>query len=169
MATSTFDNMPLWILQRLANANIDPSSASDSLLLERIVHNANEFMAQRIEQREQLRHDVLKGVVGQVYGQGQCFVDTRNILNGVHECPKKSRNIIINELIDDWDQLLGLETIRVVFKSAFEVEEFTTHLSVDFVSEYVDGKLQSGVSELWYAVKQDNMHYVVVSSVGGES
>jgi hypothetical protein len=46
MATSTFDNMPLWILQRLANANIDPSSASDSLLLERIVHNANEYMAQ---------------------------------------------------------------------------------------------------------------------------
>jgi hypothetical protein len=49
MATSKFDNMPPWILQRLANANIDPSSASDSLLLERIVHNANEFMVQRIE------------------------------------------------------------------------------------------------------------------------
>ncbi len=64
MATSTFDNMPLWILQRLANANIDPSSASDSLLLERIVHNASELMAQRIEQGEELRHDVLKGVVG---------------------------------------------------------------------------------------------------------
>ncbi len=103
MATSTFDNTPLWILQRLANANIDPSSASDSLLLERIVHNANEFMAQRIEQGEELRHAVLKGVVGHVDGQGQCFIDTRNILNGVHECQKISRNTIINELIDDWE------------------------------------------------------------------
>ncbi len=58
-----------------------------------------------------------------------------------------------------------------MFKSAYEVEEFTTHLSVDFVSEYVDGKLQLGVSVLWYAVKQleHNKHYVVVSSVGGES
>ncbi len=90
-------------------------------------------------------------------------------MNGIYECPKISRNIIINDLIDDWDQLLGLETARVVFKSAYDVEEFTTHLSVDFVSEYVDVKLQSGVSELWYAVKQDNEHYVVVSSVEGES
>ena len=40
--------------------------------------------------------------------------------------------------MDNWDQLLGLETARVVFKSAYDVEEFTTHLSVDFVSEYVD-------------------------------
>jgi hypothetical protein len=32
MATSTFDNMPLWTLQRLANANIDPSSASSGTL-----------------------------------------------------------------------------------------------------------------------------------------
>ncbi len=91
-------------------ANIHPSSASGSLLLERIVHNADEFMAQRIEQGEELRHEVLKCVVGHVDGQGQCFIDTRNILNGVHECPTISRNIIINELIDDWDQLLGLET-----------------------------------------------------------
>jgi hypothetical protein len=169
MATSTFDKMPLWILQRLANANIDPSSASDSLLLERIVHNASEFMAQRIEQGEELRHDALEGVVGHVDGQGQCFIDNRNILNGVHECPKISRNTIINDLIDDWDQPLGLETAQVVFKSAYDVEEFTTHLSVDFVSKYVDGKLQSGVSKLWYAIKQDNKHYVVVSSVEGES
>jgi hypothetical protein len=171
MATSTFDIMPLWILQRLANANIDPSSASDSLLLKRIVHNAHEFMAQRIEQGEELsllRHDVLKGVVEHVDGQGQCFIDARNISNGVHECPKISRNIIISELIDAWDQLLGLETARVVFKSAYEVKEFT-NLSVNFVSEYVDGRLQSGVSELWYAVKQGNKHYVVVSSVKGDS
>ena len=74
-----------------------------SLLLKRIVHNANEFMAQQIEQGEELRHDVLKGVVGYVDGQGQCFIDTRNILNGVHECQKISRNTIINELIDDWE------------------------------------------------------------------
>ncbi len=73
MATSTIDNMPLWILQRLANANIDPSSTSDSLLLKGIVHNASEFMVQRIEQGEELRHDVLKGVVGHVNGQGQFF------------------------------------------------------------------------------------------------
>jgi len=159
--------MPLWILQRLANASIDPSIASDSLLLERIVHNASESMAQRIEQGEELRHDVLKGVVGHVDGQGQSFIDSRNILNGVHECPKISRNLIINDLIYNWDQLLGLETARVVFKSAYNLEESTT--SLDFVSEYVDGKLQSGVSELWYAVKQDNKHYVVVSSVEGES
>jgi hypothetical protein len=51
-----------------ANANIDPSSALDSLLLERIVHNANEFMAKRIEQGEEIRHDVLKGVVRHVDG-----------------------------------------------------------------------------------------------------
>ncbi len=70
------------------------------------MNNANEFMAQRIEQGEELRHSVLKGVVGYVDDQRQCFIDTRNILNGVHECPKISRNIIINELIDDWDQLL---------------------------------------------------------------
>ncbi len=64
-------------------------------MLERIVQNASEFMAQQIEQGEELRHDVPKGVVGHVDGQA------RNILNGVHECPKISRNIIINDLIDD--------------------------------------------------------------------
>jgi hypothetical protein len=155
--------MPLWILQRLANANIDPSNASDSLLLERIVQNANEFMVQQVEHGEELRHDVLKGVVGHVDGQGT----QGQLLNGFYECPKISRNMIINILIYDWDQ--RLVTPRVALKSAYDVEAFNTHLSVDFVSEYVDGKLQLGVSELWYAVKQDNKHYVVVSSVEGES
>jgi hypothetical protein len=70
MATSPFDKMPLWILQRIANANIDPSSASDSLLLKRIVQNANEFMVQQIEHGEELKHNVLKGAVGHVDGQG---------------------------------------------------------------------------------------------------
>jgi hypothetical protein len=80
---------------------------------------------------------------------------------------QSSRNMIINILIYDWDQ--RLVTPRVALKSAYDVEDFNTHLSVDFVSEYVDGKLQLGVSERWYAVKQDNKHYVVVSSVEGES
>jgi hypothetical protein len=79
-------NMPLWIFQRLANANIDPRSAQTRCcLIKRMVHNANEFMVQRIEQGEELRCDVLKGVVGHVDGQWQCFIDTRNIPNGVHD------------------------------------------------------------------------------------
>jgi hypothetical protein len=56
-----------------------------------------------------------------------------------------------------------------VFKSAYEMEDFTTHLSVGFVSEYADGKLQVRGSEFWHAVKQDSKYNVVVSSVEGKS
>ena len=49
VATSMIDDVPLWILQQLANAFIDPRSAFDSLLLTRIVQTANESMVQRIE------------------------------------------------------------------------------------------------------------------------
>ncbi len=48
---------------------------------------------------EVLNHDVIKGVVGHVDGQRQCFIDARNILNGVTECAKVSRNALINDVL----------------------------------------------------------------------
>jgi len=168
MPISTFDQMPLWILQRLAIASIDPSGVADTSLLQGITQNANDVLVSRIEQGEELKHDTLTRVVGHVDGQGQCFIDTRNLLNKIDDGPKISRNAFINDLIDKPEQLLGLETAQCVFKSEYDVD-ISRYIESDFISEYVDGKWQSGFSELWYAVKQDNKHYVVVSSVEGES
>jgi hypothetical protein len=124
----------------------------------------------RIEQEEELKHDTLTGVVDHVDGQGQCFIGTRDPMNKIDYGPKISRNIFINDLIDKPEQLLGLEPAKCVFKSEYDVD-ISRYIESDFISEYVDGKRQSGFRELWYAVKQDNKHYVVVSSlaVEGES
>jgi hypothetical protein len=73
--------MPLCILQRLAIASIDPSCVADSSLPQGIFQNANDVLVMQIEQGEGLKHDTLTGVVGHVVGQGQCFIDTRNLLN----------------------------------------------------------------------------------------
>jgi hypothetical protein len=54
------------------------------------------------------------------------------------------------------------------FKSECAVE-ISRYIEADFISIYVDEKWQPDFGELWYAVKQDNRHYVVVSSVEGES
>ena len=67
-------------------------------------------MTLRIEEDEELSHDILTGIVGQVDGKGQCFIDTRNTLNGVNENPKVTRNKIINALHKNPSQMLGLET-----------------------------------------------------------
>ena len=45
-------------------------------------------MVSRIEQGEELKHGTLTGVVGHVDGQGQCFIDTRNLLNKIDDGPK---------------------------------------------------------------------------------
>jgi hypothetical protein len=92
IATKTFHMLPLWILQRMANAKIEQDITSTSSLLQSIVESASDVLHHRIEDGEELIHDVLKGVVGRVDGQGQCFIDTRNFLNQVEECSKVSQD-----------------------------------------------------------------------------
>ena len=93
------------MLQRIANAKIAEGIESNPSLLQSIVESANSILEDRIEQGEELIHDVIKGVVGHVDGVGQCFIDTRNVSNGVTECLKVSRNFIINDLIKNKREL----------------------------------------------------------------
>jgi hypothetical protein len=53
------------------------------MLLSSIVQTAKDIMTLRIEEDRELSHDILTGIVGQVDGKAQCFIDTRNTLNGV--------------------------------------------------------------------------------------
>jgi hypothetical protein len=58
----------------------------------------------------ELKHDILTGVLGHVNGMGQCFIDTRNTLNEVAENSKVTRNKIINALLKNPTQMLGLQS-----------------------------------------------------------
>ena len=172
LATKTFHMLPLWILQRMANAKIEQDITSTASLLQSIVESANDVLHYRVEEGEELIHNVLKGVVGRVDGQGQCFIDTRNFLNGVEECSKVSRNYIINDLIKNSQELFGWETASMLIQSEYEfdiVKEQTAQSFSKFITEYNDGIYQSGVTELLYAAKRDQRDYIVVSSVDGET
>ena len=65
---------------------------------------------------------MIKGVVGHVDGVGQCFIDTRNVSNGVTECQKVSRNFIINDLIKNKRKLFGWNTAMQLLKSEYDLD-----------------------------------------------
>ena len=108
-ANGTFKGLPLWMLQRYATADVNADVNADPMLLNSIVESAKEIMTLRIEEGEELNHDILTGVLGHVNGMGQCFIDTRNTLNEVAENPKVTRNKIINALLKNPSQMLGLQ------------------------------------------------------------
>ena len=126
-------------------------------------------MTQRIEDGEVLSYDVIKGVVEHVDGQGQCFIDARNILNGVTECAKVSRNVLINDVIGNRQQYFGWEKGSTMLKTEYDFDVSTCSRRSDFVSKYVEGEFQSGILELLYAAKTDRRHFIVVSAVRDES
>ena len=107
-------------------------------------------MLDRIEQGEEQIDDVIKGVVGHVDGLGQCFIDTRNVSNGVTECPKVFRNVIINDLIKNKEQFLGWDTAMQILKSEYDLDltkgDADLYMST-FVTEYNEGAFQSGITE----------------------
>jgi hypothetical protein len=92
IANKTFKDLPPWMLQRYALADVSADANADPILLKSIVESAKEIMTIRIEEGEELKHDILTGVLGgklgHVNGMGQCFIDTRNTLNEVVENPK---------------------------------------------------------------------------------
>jgi hypothetical protein len=99
IATNAFEALPIWMLQRIANAKIAEDIESNPSLLQSIVESANSILEDRIEQGDESIHGVIKGVVRHVDGVGQCFIDTRNVPNGVTGCLKVSRNFIIKDPI----------------------------------------------------------------------
>ena len=123
----------------------------------------------RIEEGEELIHDVIQGVVGHVDGQGQCFIDTRNVLNGIDACSKVSRNYIINDLIKNSQEFFGWESASSLLMSEYDFDVTKEQTFSAFITQYNDGVFQSGATELSYAAKRDKRHYVVVSSVEGET
>ena len=168
MAITTCQQFPLWILQRMANAEIVQDITTNSSMLQSISDSAKSILLHRIEQGEELTHDVLKGVVGHVDGQGQCFIDTRNFLNGVTECSKVSRNYLINDLIRNSKELFGWETASMLLQTEYEFDIAKGNTWSKFITKYNEGVFQSGAAELLYAAKSDRKHYIVVSSVEGE-
>jgi hypothetical protein len=118
---------------------------------------------------EELMHPTITGVFGHVAGLGQCFIDTRNILNGVDECPKVTRNKMINDLISHRHEMIGWEKAEDLLKFEYDVKWSDPVEISEFVSKYVDGEFQSGILELLYAAKRDKCHYIVVSTVDGET
>ena len=169
MATKKFRLLPLWILQRMANAKIEQDIVSNTSLHRRIITSAKGILLHRIEEGEELIHDVIQGVVGHVDGQGQCFIDTRNVLNGIDACSKVSRNYIINDLIKNLQEFFGWESASSLLMSEYDFDVTKEQTFSAFITQYNDGVFQSGATELSYAAKRDKRHYVVVSSVEGET
>ncbi len=60
---------------------------------------------------EVLNHNVIKGVVSHVDGQGQGLIDARNILNGITECAKVLRNALIYDVLSNTQNYLGWESL----------------------------------------------------------
>ena len=166
LITDTFDKIPLWILERFADASIELAIAAESQHLHSIVHIAQSTLTQRMEEGEVLSHDVIKGVVEHVDGQGQCFIDARNILNGVTECAKVSRNILINDVISNRQQYFGWEKGNTMLKTEYDFDMLTCPNVSDSVSRYVEGELQSGILELLYAAKTDRRHLLLYLQSG---
>ncbi len=104
-----------------------------------------------------------------VDGQGQCFIDARNVLNGVTECAMVSRNALINDVLRKKQNYLGWETGSTLLKSEYGLDLLTNPSLTDFTSQYVEGEFQSGILELLYAAQTDKRHFVIVSTVSGES
>ncbi len=69
----------------MANAKIEQDIVSNTSLHQRIITSAKSILLHCIEEGEVI-HDVIQGVVGHVDGQGQCFIDTRNVLNEIDAC-----------------------------------------------------------------------------------
>ena len=88
----SFEQLPTWMLQRFSMANVDPSVENSSSHLIETKKGAKNIVEERVLAGEELMHPTITGVFGHVAGQGQCFIDTRNLLNGVDECPKVTRN-----------------------------------------------------------------------------
>ena len=61
IATNAFEALPIWMLQRIANAKIAEGIESNPSLLQSIVESANSILEDRIEQGEELINDVIKG------------------------------------------------------------------------------------------------------------
>ena len=65
-ANETFKNLPPWMLQRFATADVDINVNANPMLLSSIVQSAKDIMTLRIEEGEELSHDILTGIVGHV-------------------------------------------------------------------------------------------------------
>jgi hypothetical protein len=169
IAVESFEQMPIWILQRFSMADIDPSQLDTSSLLSKIKLGARDIVERRVLEGEELTHQVIKGVAGHVDGLGQCFIDARNVLNGVDECSQVTRNRIINDFVSNEAEIVGWVTAKNLLKTEYDVDLSDAIELSNFVSDYVEGKLQSGTPELLYAAKRDKKHYIIVSNVYGEN
>ncbi len=90
MATYTFEALPIWMLQTNSECKIVEGiefNSSESLR-QSIVESASSILEDRIKQGKEPIHDVIEGAVVHVDGVQQCFIDTRNVSNGVTGCPK---------------------------------------------------------------------------------
>jgi hypothetical protein len=102
-------------------ANIDPSAETTSLHLIETKKSAKEIVEARVIAGEELMHPAITGVFGHVAGLGQYFIDTRNVLNGVNECPKVTRNKMINDLLSSRHEMIGWETAEDLLKFELKV------------------------------------------------
>jgi len=56
-----------------------------------------------------------------------------------------------------------------LLKSEYGLDLLTGPSLTDFISQYVEGVFQSGILEMLYAAQTDKRHFVIVSTVSGES
>ena len=67
-AMESFEQMPMWMLQRFSMADIDPSHVNTYSLLSEIKQGATNIAGARVLAGEELTHHVIKGEVGHVAG-----------------------------------------------------------------------------------------------------
>ena len=71
---------------------------------------------------------------------------------------------MINDLILNRHEMIRWETAEDLLKLGYNVDCSDPVEIREFVSQYVDGKFQSGILELLFAAKYDKSHYIVVST-----
>ena len=115
LARNSFENMPLWMLQRYVTAEVDPS-LSDEIFsdISNLIESARQNMSDRISNGEELTYNTLVGITKHVDGRGptrgQWFLHSRRILHGIHDCPVVQRQKLLNQLISSPTMYIGLET-----------------------------------------------------------
>jgi hypothetical protein len=84
-------------------------------------------------------------------------------------CQVKKCSALINDVLRNKQNYLGWEKASTLLKSEYDFDLLTSPSLTDFISQYVEGKFQSGILELLYAAQTDKRHFIFVSTVRGES
>ena len=164
LPVSAFYSAPLWILQRISEAQADESS-SFMHELQGIIQTATTVFNERIADGDVLSTDDVTGILGRVDGAGQCLMHTLRTSAGTNEHPSVLRTQFLEEIQQQPRTLLGLLTASESIRDEYCLDFNSPEAVANFADKYIAGHYESGCPELLWAAKRWKRHIAIVSHV----